>query len=260
MRLALLIAIITLFSCTSNRPKGFAEIEQEILQRPLVGSVDFYQENDSNIRGFQHPDGSYAYFFIQEFNDSINNGFFGPVTDKFSFEQLISFDIESDDEWQIINQTAFPGRLVQNSQKGIFSVSQTLFFSRDLISINIYSIQNMDSKKRFLNPQFKYYLNRSLKFQKRRGYGARFLSENGEYWPHSSGEDIVTANLDSTIFTKSIAPIELLPNEKVELYSVVFIKENLDSIRKSARPKPWMCFPKEELVKNTLEWGNKLSE
>jgi len=256
-----LYLIITLFaSCTSNLPKSIADLEQEILQRPLVGAVDFFQKNDSTIEGFRYQEDSYQYFLRKEFNDSISNGFFGPVTDEFVFDQIISFDIESPEEWQIINQTAFPGRLVQNSRKGAFSVFQTLFFVDSVISVNIYTIKNTDSKKRLLKPHFTYYLNSQLKLEKRKGYGARFLTGNGEYWPHSSGEDKVYANIDSTIFSKKNHPIELLPQEEIELYSVLYLKEGIDSIRKSPRPKPWMCFPIEELAKNTMRWGYKLSE
>ncbi len=260
MRLTLLIALFVLFSCTSNLPKSIADLEQEILQRPLVGAVDFYQKNDSTIKGFSHQEDSYHYFLIKEFNDSIGNGFFGPVTNEFAFDQIISFDIESSGEWEVINQTAFPGRLVQNSQKGVFSVSQTLFFVDSVISVNIYNIRNTDSNKRLLKPHFTYYLNSQLKLEKRKGYGTRFLTSSGEYWPHSSGEDKIYANADSTIFFKKNHPIELLPQEEIELYSVLYLKEGIDSIRTSLRPKPWMCFPIEELAKNTMRWGYKLSE
>jgi len=260
LRFSLLIASILFISCTAKQPKSIAELEQDILKRPIVGSVDFYQKNDSSLKGFQHQDGSYEYFFIEELNDSISNGFYGPRTDAFDFDQIISFDIESDNDWEIVNQTAFPGRLVQNSKKGVFSVSHTLFFSDDRISINIYSIKNTDFKKQEVKPEFTYYINSELSLEKRKGFGARFLSDDGEYWPHSSGDDIVSANEDSTIFTKKVPPVLLLPKEELELYSIVYIQENLDSILKSPRPKPWMCFPNEELAKNSAFWGNKLSE
>ncbi|MEM7160855.1 MAG: hypothetical protein AAF487_00310 [Bacteroidota bacterium] len=247
-----------LVQCAQERQKNHRELRNEILSQPLLGKVDSYEEGKSSIQGFQHEDGSYEYFFIDQFNEEFSNGFFGPVTSEYVFDQMITLDIQSEGSWKIINQTAFPGRLVQNSQKGPFKVSQTLFFPDSLISVSIFSIVNSSSENQELKASWTYRLHEDLRLQKRKGYGGRFLSQNGEYWPHTSGEDIVTFQEDSTRIKKNVHSIPLVPQEETKLYWLIYIDEGLDTILPSRRSKPWLYFPEEELIKNIEYWGKKI--
>lgn len=259
MRKTLFIALILFISCSSENQKSIDELNEAILKRPIIGGVDYSDVASSSSNGFQHENSSFQFFLIREFNDSLSNGFYGPVTSDFTFEQFISFDLISDYKWEVINQTVFPGRMVQNAKKGDIEIEQTLFFMDSLVCDVIYSIRNASASKQEISPLWTYHPKREMKLQKRIGYGFRFLTETGEYWPHSSGEDDLHFNNDSTIITKKMKPIVLFPNEKIDLFSALFIQENLDTIKVSNRPKPWLHFPKEELAKNIQNWGKKIN-
>lgn len=254
------IALFFLCSCSEEIAPNVKDHEKAILEVPITNDISSYPSFSSELKLFKPEKGLYGYLFSNNSEGNIRNGFAGPFTQETFFEQFISFDIQGDDDWILVDQNAYPGRLVQNSRKGHFQIEQTLFFAERQIAIVRIKISNDSEAPHDLSTIWKIKVNEGMKLEPNRKYGLRFLKGRSEYWPFTSGTEAFIFSDDSLILTRFTKARQLFPQESIFMYSLLYLREAQDSIRHTVRPKPWMFFPEEAYQENCLEFGKNLLE
>ncbi|NND76789.1 MAG: hypothetical protein HKN39_01220 [Flavobacteriales bacterium] len=239
-----LILLVVLMGCTENNEPTIKDFEQAILESPIPLSGNFIPEN-----------GDHGYRFFENGNSI---GFHGPLSAKFSFDQFISMDILCDGELEIIEQQAYPGRLVQRSKKCHFELEQTLFFSDGITSITRTEIRNSSALSQDLDLRWEVKMTGDMLFEQERKYGIRFTMGNSEIWPHTSGVEQFEFNEDSTAMIKTTSFGSLYPDQDLLVYTVTAYIVEQDSVKPILRCRPWLIFPEEEYWENCTEFGKDL--
>ena len=253
--------MFVMYGC-EHEVKDHINYEEIILKHPQDKSAYLRLPEDSlDVTGKKCFGPEEIQFCFSSITEANHNGFIGPRINLIDVDQMVQFDIETDEDnsfWSIHNNKLYPGRMFQSCYKGDFILKQSLFFIDSISWVHKYVIHNIGENEQHFSPKWKINMPNYFEMDTVVKKQARFTNEYFDFWIHLSGSERLKPSEDLKSYSKIEAAQTLTPKEEIAFYAYVIFKPTPDEERLKRRISPWMVFPEEESQKNAKYWAEKL--